>query len=165
MPRSRPTLHLFCGKIASGKSTLAACLARRPRTVLISEDRWLKALYDDELTTGADYMRASTRLQGALGPHVADLLRAGVSVVLDAPANTHAQRAWLRDLIRATECPHRLHLLTPPDAVLLERLRARNASGTHPFTVSEEMFHRFARAFDPPAPDEGFFVIPHGQQA
>lgn len=165
MPRSRPTLHAFCGKIAAGKSTLAACLARRPRTVLISEDRWLKALYGDELATGADYLRASARLQTALGPHVTDLLRAGVSVVLDAPANTRAQREWLRDLIRATDCPHRLHLLDLPDAVLLERLRARNASGTHPFTVSDAMFHRFARHFAPPAPDEGFFVIRHGQQA
>jgi predicted kinase len=34
-------LHLLCGLIASGKSTLAQQLASRPLTVLISEDAWL----------------------------------------------------------------------------------------------------------------------------
>ncbi|WP_246504100.1 ATP-binding protein [Plastoroseomonas arctica] len=31
------TLHLLCGKIASGKSMLAAQLAARPGTLLVSE--------------------------------------------------------------------------------------------------------------------------------
>ena len=36
-----PTLHLVCGKIAAGKSTLANRLANAPATVLISEDYWM----------------------------------------------------------------------------------------------------------------------------
>ena len=43
----RPTLHFFCGKIAAGKSTLAAKLAEQEGTVLIAEDAWLAALYAD----------------------------------------------------------------------------------------------------------------------
>lgn len=42
-----PTLHMICGKIAAGKSTLAARLAEADRTVLIAEDDWLGALYAD----------------------------------------------------------------------------------------------------------------------
>ena len=36
----RPTavLHMVCGKIGSGRSTLARQLAARPATLLISED-------------------------------------------------------------------------------------------------------------------------------
>ena len=45
------TLHLICGKIAAGKSTLAAELASRPATLLISEDVWLSCLYKDEQKT------------------------------------------------------------------------------------------------------------------
>lgn len=39
-----PTLHMLCGKIASGKSTLAARLSATPGTVLVSEDAWRTAL-------------------------------------------------------------------------------------------------------------------------
>jgi predicted kinase len=58
------TLHLVCGKIAAGKSTLAAELASRPVTILISEDAWLSCLYKDEQKTIEDYVRNSRRLPG-----------------------------------------------------------------------------------------------------
>src|SRR6056297_1047756 len=45
-----PTLHMLCGRICSGKSTLAARLAAASGTVLVTEDTWLDALYPDELT-------------------------------------------------------------------------------------------------------------------
>ena len=40
----RPTLFLLCGKIASGKSTLAATLAEQPNTLLLKEDQLLAEL-------------------------------------------------------------------------------------------------------------------------
>ena len=60
-----PTLHLLCGKIASGKSTLSARLAARPLTVIISEDQWLARLYAGEMHSVADYVRCSAKLREA----------------------------------------------------------------------------------------------------
>ena len=40
-----PTLHLLCGKIASGKSTLANTLAAEHAAIVLSEDHWLAQLY------------------------------------------------------------------------------------------------------------------------
>ncbi|MEX6317012.1 MULTISPECIES: ATP-binding protein [Providencia] len=37
-PNSEPQLHFLCGKIASGKSTLAKTLSQQPRTILLCED-------------------------------------------------------------------------------------------------------------------------------
>ena len=48
------TLHLICGKIAAGKSTLAASLAARPATIRIAEDDWLSCLYEGEQKTLED---------------------------------------------------------------------------------------------------------------
>ncbi|MGC2780747.1 MAG: ATP-binding protein, partial [Bradyrhizobium sp.] len=90
MSPNQPVLHLVCGKIAAGKSTLTAELGRRPTTVVVAEDQWLSQLYPGEQNTLADYIRNSSRLRAAMGPHVVALLRAGVSVVLDFPANTLA---------------------------------------------------------------------------
>ena len=158
-------LHMMCGKIASGKSTLARQLAEAEATVLLVEDDWLSALYPDELTSGADYLRCSARLRTVMAPHVAALIGAGVSVVLDFPANTPDQRGWMRDVLRATGARHRLHLLEASDALCLARLKARNAGDDHPFAVTEARFHRFTRHFTPPTPEEGFEVALHPQTA
>ncbi|MGJ5078356.1 AAA family ATPase [Bradyrhizobium sp. SZCCHNS3002] len=155
------TLHLVCGKIAAGKSTLTAALGRRTGTIVIAEDDWLARLYPGEQSTLADYVRNSSRLRSVMGPHVVALLRAGVSVVLDFPANTPASRAWMRGLFEAAGAPHQLHHLDVPDEVCKARLRARNAEGRHAFTVTDEEFDLFTSYFVAPTADEGFNVIVH----
>ena len=152
------TLHLVCGKIAAGKSTLCARLAEAPGTVLISQDRWLKLLFGDELREVADYLRIAPKLGAAMGPHVTDLLRAGVDVVLDFPANTVAMRAWMKGIAAAAGAPHVLHLLDVPDEACRERLRRRNAAGAHDFAASDEQFDAITALFQPPAPEEGLNV-------
>jgi predicted kinase len=159
-----PTLHMICGKIAAGKSTLAARLGRADGTVLVAEDDWLSALFPDQLSSLEDYARCSSRLRRVMGPHVASLLRAGVSVVLDFPANTVAQRDGLRGIFEAAGASHRLHVLEASDALCLARLRARNARGGHPFAVTEAEFRRFTGHFAPPSPDEGFDIVTHAQE-
>jgi len=156
-----PTLHLFCGKIASGKSTLARRLAARPATLLISEDHWTSNLFADDLKTIEDYTRYSWRLRAAMGPHVVDLLRQGLSVSLDFQANTVRVRSWMRSLITQANVAHELHLLDVPDTICKQRLRDRNAGGEHPFQVGEADYDLFTRYFVPPGPGEGFNVVVH----
>lgn len=161
MPSQDPMLHLLCGKIAAGKSTLAARLAKAEGAILLSEDAWLAALYGDEMKTLADFVHYSGRLRGIMEPHVASLLRTGVSVVLDFAANTVETRAWMRRILDATGARHKLHVLTPPDEVCLARLRARNARGEHPFAATEAQFERVSKHFVPPSEEEGFVIMVH----
>ena len=69
-----PELHFICGKIGSGKSALAVKLGQAAGTIVVSQDVWLSALFADELKTGADYLRCTTRLNDAMAPHVRALL-------------------------------------------------------------------------------------------
>ncbi|MEP3196363.1 MAG: ATP-binding protein [Lentilitoribacter sp.] len=156
-----PTLHLMCGKIASGKSTLAANLGCEKGHVTISEDDWLAELFSDQMRSISDYVRCSNKLQHIMASHVASLLNAGVSVVLDFPANTIAQRKWMRDIINATDAQHQLHFIDVPDKTCIERLHDRNALGEHPFSASEEQFALISKHFVPPTDDEGFNIIYH----
>ena len=154
------TLHLICGKLAAGKSTLAARLGAAPGTVTISEDFWLKRLFGDEMKDVTDYVRVSARLRVPMGAHVADLLKAGVDVVLDYPAVTKATRAWMKSIADAAGARAVLHWLDVPDEVCLERLRRRNAEGIHDFAgVSEESFHLLTSYFQPPEPEEGLEIV------
>ena len=126
------TLYLLCGRIAAGKSTLARRLAARPATLLIGMDDWMSALFPTENRTIDDFARLSARLRDAMAPHVVEILRQDLSVVLDFPANTVKWRSWMRCLIAEANVAHELHLLDVPDAICKERLRQRNESGHHP---------------------------------
>ena len=99
MTRSTPVLHMLCGLMAAGKSTLAARLSAPAGVVRLSEDAWLAPLFADQMHDGADYLRCSGKLRAAMAPHVEALLAAGLSVALDFPANTPEQRAWMRGLL------------------------------------------------------------------
>jgi predicted kinase len=135
-PARVTTLYLLCGKIAAGKSTLARRLAARPATLLISQDHWMSNLFsDDDLKTIDDFARLSARLRAAMGPHIVDILRQDISVVLDFPANTASYRNWMRSLITQADVAHELHLLDVPDTICKQRLRQRNADGKHPYQV------------------------------
>ncbi|MDQ0607068.1 putative kinase [Variovorax sp. W1I1] len=159
-----PMLHMVCGKIGAGKSTLTRRLADAPATVLISEDAWLAALYPGEIVDLPDYVRTSTRLKQVMAEHVVALLEAGVSVVLDFPANTASSRAWARGIFEKAGVAHRLHFLDVPDEVCKARLRARNASGEHPFETTDAEFDLITRHFVAPSEAEGFHVV-HAAQA
>lgn len=152
------TLHMVCGKIAAGKSTLTAQLGSLPSTIVISEDHWLSRLYAGDMASVADYVRCSGRLRQAMGPHVIALLQAGISVVLDFPANTLALRVWMRELFEQADADHRLHYLDVPDAVCKARLRARNKLGDHEYAATDAEFDLITKHFVAPRAEEGFEV-------
>jgi predicted kinase len=154
---------MLCGKVAAGKSTLSTRLIT-PGTVVIAQDHWMSKLYKEELQTVADYIRLVPRLRDAMAPHLVDLLRARLSVVLDWPANTVASRAWMRGVFEAAGAAHKLHVLDVTDEVCLARLQARNAEGRHEYQVSRAEFDELSRHFEPPTPAEGFDIVLHRQR-
>jgi predicted kinase len=160
--RREPKLVFFCGKMAAGKSTLARTLAEGEGTILIEQDAWLDRLYPGEIATLADFARCSRRLREALTPHVVQVLGMGLTVILDFPGNTRAQRAWFRELSETAGVPHELHYVDTHDDVCKRQLRTRSAHlppGT-PWTTEAE-FEAVTAYFEPPAPDEGFNVVRH----
>lgn len=161
-PSASPAvLHLVCGKIGAGKSTLMQRLAQEPHTILVSEDDWLSRLYPGEISSLADYVRCSGRLRDVMAGHIQALLRAGAAVVLDFPSNTVRTRNWARGVFEGIGAPHVLHYLDVPDDVCKARLRARNLSGEHPYETSDAEFDQITSHFVAPSASEGFNVVRH----
>jgi len=152
----------MCGKMAAGKSTHARALARTKSAVLLVQDEFLGALYPGEVRSLQDFVRCSARLREALSPLVRDLLSEGVSVVLDFPGNTRAQRQWFRELFEAAGVEHELHFIDAPDELCKRQLKQR--SQTLPpgsaWTTDAE-FDAITAHFQAPAQDEHFNVILH----
>jgi len=156
---SHATLHFVCGKLASGKTTLAKRIADECDAVLFSEDVWLSKLFPGEIVDFRDYLSRSARFRSAIAPHVQSLLRHGVSVVFDFGGNVPQERAWVRSLCDPEKVRLVLHYLRASDEVCKRRLRRRNderPDGSQPTTDDE--FDAITKYFVPPDAAEGFVV-------
>ena len=101
-------------------------------------------------------------MQDAITAHICAVLSKGISVVLDFPGNTKAQRAWFRELFERAHVEHELHFIDAPDAVCKRQLRERSRHlppGT-PWTTDAE-FETVTAYFQPPSEEEGFNVVRH----
>ena len=156
----KASLHFFCGKMAAGKSTLAAALAKDTNAVLLVEDDWLSQLYPEEISDIQDYIRYSARLKDILSGHVVSLLSQGVSVVLDFPANTKDQRNWFRSIYEQANAAHTLHFIDVSDALCKRQLKERSKDKPEgsAFTSDAE-FDAITKYFQAPSEDEGFNIV------
>ena len=130
--------------------------------MLLVQDELLDHLYPGEITDIPGFVRYSSRLKNAVGPHVCALLSMGVSVVLDFPGNTRVQRAWFRELFERAGAGHELHFVDASDALCKRQLRARSTDlpDGAPWTTDAE-FDAVTAYFQPPSADEGFHVVRH----
>ena len=147
-------LHFLCGKIASGKSTLASQLSQSPRAILISEDEWLAKLYPGEITELTHYIEKSVLIKQVLEGHIKQLINAGNTVVMDFPANTLNQRRWLKSLAESSAAPYIFHVIKVDDHECKKRLAIRNQLGENPFTTSDAEFDLITKHFTYPDESE-----------
>ena len=155
-------LMFMCGKMAAGKSTVARDLAERRNAILLVQDELLERLFPGEITDIPAFIDRSLRLRTALAPHICAMLSKGVSIVLDFPGNTRAQRAWFREIFERANVEHELHFVDASDAVCKRQLKDRTrrlAPGT-PWTTDAE-FDAITAYFQPPADDEAYNVVRH----
>lgn len=155
-------LMFMCGKMAAGKSTEARDLAERRNAILLVQDELLERLFPGEITDIPAFIDRSLRLRTALAPHICAMLSKGVSIVLDFPGNTRAQRAWFREIFERANVEHELHFVDASDAVCKRQLKDRTkrlAPGT-PWTTDAE-FDAITAYFQPPADDEAYNVVRH----
>src|SRR6188472_4019145 len=152
-------LIFLCGKMAAGKSTLARDLADRGNAILLVQDELLESLFPGEITDVAGFLDRSARLRNAITPNICAVLSKGVSVVLDFPGNTRAQRAWFRKIFDRAHAAHELHFVDASDALCKRQLkdRTRHLPPGTPWTTDAE-FEAITVYFQPPSDDEGFNV-------
>src|SRR5689334_21534482 len=98
MMRTRPgVLHVLCGLVGAGKSTLARRLSSEKSAVLFCEDQWLATLFDGARTL-EEYLERRGRIRILLAQHVPEILKLGHSVIFDFGGNTVRDRAWVRSV-------------------------------------------------------------------
>lgn len=154
-------LYFMCGKMGAGKSTLARAIAKDNSALLMSEDDLLRDLYPNDVVDLASYVSCAGRVRQTLRGHISTLLRRGISVVLDFPANTVSQRVWFHELIEQSGAAHELHFLLVPDDVCKRQLKERALAKPGDPLQDEATFDLLSGYFVAPTPEERFMVVLH----
>ncbi len=153
-------LILFCGKMGAGKTTLSKKIAEERSAILLSEDEWLASLYPGEIASLEQYITCSSRLKPQIKSLVQSILKSGVDVVMDFPANTQRQRAWFKSIFEPINAPHELMVINVTDKICLQRIAKRSVEQPERAkTDTPEMFEQVTRYFELPATDEGFHIV------
>ncbi len=149
------TLIFFCGKMGAGKSTKSKEYAIENNAVLISEDEWLSALYPQQISSFDDYIKYSALLRPLIKSHVQKILLTGTNVVLDFPANTLKQRAWLKSISKEIDVLHQLIYLEVSDEQCLKQIAKRRLEQPERSAFdTEDMFYHVTKYFEIPLESE-----------
>jgi predicted kinase len=150
-------LILTCGLPGAGKTTLAKQLAANRSAVRLTSDEWLWALGSTPWDTPTH-----EKMEHELLRLAQDILRLGLSVVLDFGLWARSERDEMRSVARGLGVGVELHYLDVPADELWRRIDARNSRppwDSHPIRRAdlEEWLPRFEAPaaaelalFDPP---------------
>ncbi len=150
------TVTLICGKIASGKTTLAARLRQERRAVLLSCDEVMLALFDERL--GQRHDEVAARTQAYLLRKAAEIAGAGIPVILDWGFWTRREREEVTRFFRSRDIPTEWMYVDATEARRSENLRGRNsdvrAGRSRAYFIDDAIAEKCTALFEAPERDE-----------
>ena len=144
---SAVTLYLVCGLPGAGKTTRAQAIAASTGALHLCADEWVvglgRSLVDFEFRI---------KLQDVLRTHASQLLRCGVSVVIEFGSWHRHEREAIRQAAVAAGARTELHFVDAPLDELVRRVHQRG--GPEAGTLASTVLIPHADRFERPASDE-----------
>jgi predicted kinase len=141
--------------MGAGKTTLSHQISQENNAIRLSEDEWLTAHYPAQINNFSDYIAFSNLIKPFVGSLVKKMLSTGNNVVMDFPANTVKQRAWLVELSNDVGAQHEMIFLNATNEKCLSQIAKRRAEQPdRNHFDTEEVFHRVTAFFEAPSIDE-----------
>ena len=149
-------ITILCGRVAAGKTALAAYLKRETGAAVLSCDDLMLTVFDGCL--GEAHDRTAMKCLTYLFSLAAQLDGLGVDAVLDYGFWLRAERDAARAYFTARGVPHRLVLVEVSEPLRRVRLAARNAALRQAtgrvYRIEGALLDRMDAKFEPPGPDE-----------
>lgn len=140
-------LYLVCGLPGAGKTTRSRQIVDSVGGLYLSADEWVLGLGMSLLDF--DFR---VRLQDCLLRQAGELLRCGVSVILEFGSWTRSEREAIRQVGERAGALVELHFVDAPLDELVQRVRARGGLGAE--ELASKVLLQESGRFEHPSPDE-----------
>jgi len=159
-------IHLICGPIGAGKTTVAHEVAIKHNAIRFSEDEWLSRLFvpdapegllDEPMNVvGAWASEKYLRCRGQIWAVCKQLLNQNVNIVLDGAAANKEQRDVIRKKASYNNVGFQLYYVNASSDIRRKRILDRNTEKnfTYSLEVTSAMFEYMENFFQPPVSDE-----------
>jgi predicted kinase len=142
-----PRLYLVCGLPGAGKTTRSKRIQATAGAIRLCTDEWLEAVG----ISLVDYP-PRFRLEPYLLGHAEQLLRAGVSVIVEFASWARAERDVIRQAATRAAASSELHFVDASLEELERRVRARG--GPHATILAEDVLLKLGHRFERPTEEE-----------
>ena len=152
---------LICGKVCSGKSTLAALLKASENAVVLSCDEVVFSLFGEDF--GERHDEVTGRIKKYLCKKAAEIAHMGGNVILDWGFRSRSERQHMRRFFEIGEIRTVLYYVDVSDEQWRKNIKYRNDSVTNgniaEHYIDDVMAERSAEQFE--IPDESERAIFH----
>ena len=147
-----PKAILTCGKVCSGKSTLAKKLKAERNAVILSCDELMLSLFDEQL--GEKHNETVRKSEEYLLKKSVEILECGIDVILDWGFWTKSERQQVREFYNSHGFDIEWHFLNISDEQQKRNILKRNSErDENTYFISDEMVKKFNSVFENPDED------------
>ena len=149
-------VHIMCGKICSGKSTLAKKLCDECKGVILSVDEITLSLFGAH--PGESHDEYVLKCEKFLYKKSLEIMNQGINVILDWGFWTKKERDEAKWFYRNNNVMYKFYYLDISDTEWKKRIKKRNKDilekGYEAYFVDEGLAQKFQRIFEIPNFDE-----------
>lgn len=148
--------RLCCGKTAYAQELMAQELMKETKAVILSVDEVMLALYDHQL--GDKHEQISQKVQKLLYDKSLEIVRSGISVILDWGFWRREDRQFARGFYSSHNVPYEFHYIDVSDDLWHLNIQNRNKAVLNnevpAYYVDENLAKKSQALFDTPTEDE-----------
>ena len=156
----RPTVYIICGFIGAGKTTFSKKLAQETGAMHITKDEWMVKIFGNRAPTMEDFSTWDENVSALARDFAFKLVECGIDVILDEGYWTRLHRDEIKKRVEKAGAREVMYYVSTPLEEMKKRVINRSKNpGKESFEISEEMFDRYVKSWQPPEEDEEFILV------